>query len=66
MKIRWDENKRRFVLKKRGIDFAHLNELLDSPYVEDQRSDYPEQYRIIGFARGRLVIYRRVSPRRTG
>jgi uncharacterized DUF497 family protein len=25
MKIRWDENKRRFVLKKRGIDFAQTN-----------------------------------------
>ena len=27
------------------------------PYLEDQRSDCPEQYRIIGFARGRLVTF---------
>jgi uncharacterized DUF497 family protein len=27
------------------------------PYIEDQRNDDPEQYRIIGFAGGRLVTF---------
>jgi uncharacterized DUF497 family protein len=57
VRIRWDEDTRRSVLKKRGIDFAQLGELLDMPYVEDQRSDDPEQYRIIGFAGGQLVTF---------
>jgi len=57
MRILWDEKKRQWVLKKRGIDFAHLNELLYLPHIEDQRSDNPEQYRIIGFAAGRLVTF---------
>ena len=57
MKIRWDENKRQYVLAKRGIDFAQLDELLYLPYVEDQRSEEPEQYRIIGFAAARLTTY---------
>lgn len=57
MRIRWDEVKRQLVLRKRGIDFAHLDELLHLPYVEGQRNDDPEQFRIIGFANGRLVTF---------
>ena len=57
MRIRWDEDKRQSVLKKRSIDFADLEDLLYLPFVEDQRSDDPEQYRIIGFAKGRMATY---------
>ena len=57
MGIRWDEDKRQLVLKEREIDFAQLDELLYSPYVEDQRNDDPEQYRIIGIVRNRLVTF---------
>lgn len=57
MRIRWDEAKRQLALKNRGIDFAQLDELLNWPYVEDQRNDDPEQYRIVGFAGGRLVTF---------
>ncbi len=57
MKIRWDEAKRQLVLNDRGIDFAQLDELLNWPYVEDQRNDDPEQYRIVGFAGWRLVTF---------
>ena len=55
MRIRWDETKRQEVLRRRQIDMALLGELLSLPYVEDQRSDDPEQYRVIGFMEGRLV-----------
>ena len=48
MRIKWDEKKRREVLQKRGIDFAQLEDLFCIPYIEDQRNDDPEQYRIIG------------------
>lgn len=57
MRIRWNEPKRQLLLNKRGIDFTRLDELLSQPYVENQRNDDPEQYRIIGFAAGRLTPF---------
>ena len=57
MRIRWDEAKRQEVLQRRQIDFAVLHEVLSLPYVEDQRRDDPEQYRIIGFGQGRLLTF---------
>lgn len=57
MRIRWDEDKRQLVLKGRNIDFAQLNDLLHTPYIEDQKSDDPEQYRIIGLIEDRLTTF---------
>lgn len=39
---------------KREIGFEEVQELFFSPYYLDQRSDIPEQYRAIGWARQRL------------
>jgi len=55
MRIRWDETKRQEVLRQRQIDIARLDELLSLPYIEDQKNDDPEQYRVIGFIQARLV-----------
>lgn len=57
MRIRWDETKRQEVLRQRQIDLAFLDELLSLPYVENQSSDDPEQYRVIGFVQGRVVTF---------
>jgi uncharacterized DUF497 family protein len=57
MRVRWDEDKRQLVLRRRNIDFAHFQDLVSLPYIEDQRLDDPEQYRIIGFASGQLVTF---------
>lgn len=57
MRIRWDEEKRLLVLQRRKIDFAALDDLFCLPYLQDQRSDDPEQYRIIGFARGKVITF---------
>jgi uncharacterized DUF497 family protein len=57
MCIRWDETKRQEVLKQRQIDFADLYDLLSLSYVENQRGDDPEQYRVIGSAQGHLVTF---------
>ena len=59
MRIKFDEHKRQQVLKNnnRRIDFLWFEELLCLPYIEDQRNDDPEQYRIIGFAKGRLRTF---------
>ena len=56
-RIRWDESKRQQVLAERGIDFELLADLMELPYIEDQRSDDPEQFRVIGFAQPRLVTF---------
>ena len=47
MRIQWDATKRQEVLRRRQIDVALLDELLRLPYVENQRRDGPEQYRVI-------------------
>lgn len=39
---------------RRGIGFEEAQELFTRPYYLDQRSDVPEQYRAIGWVRGRL------------
>jgi uncharacterized DUF497 family protein len=57
MRIKWDEAKREVVLKKRRIDFADLDDLLYTPYVEDRRSNDPDQYRIIGLAEQRFLTF---------
>ena len=57
MRVRWDETKRQRVLAERNIDFAQLNDLLYLPYIEDRRSELPEQYRIIGFVDGKLTTF---------
>ena len=57
MRVRWDEDKRQRVLAERDIDFEQLNDLLYAPYLEDQRSELPEQYRIIGFTNLKLTTF---------
>ena len=57
MRVRWDEAKQQRVLAERNIDFDQLNDLLYTPYLEDQRSEMPEQYRIVGFADGKLITF---------
>ncbi len=44
---------------KRGIGFEEAQQIWNHPYYEDYRSDKPEQFRVIGWVRGKLysVIY---------
>ncbi|OFW06749.1 MAG: hypothetical protein A3G20_05325 [Acidobacteria bacterium RIFCSPLOWO2_12_FULL_59_11] len=39
---------------RRGIGFEEVREIFAHPYYQDQRSDDPEQYRAIGWVKGRL------------
>jgi uncharacterized DUF497 family protein len=39
---------------KRGCDFEEIQEIWSHAYYLDQRSEVPEQYRAIGWAKGRL------------
>ncbi|MFC2074953.1 hypothetical protein ACFLRA_01615 [Bdellovibrionota bacterium] len=39
---------------KRGVGFEEVQEIWSHPYYLDQRSDVPEQFRAIGWVRGKL------------
>lgn len=39
---------------QRGIGFEEAQEIFARPYYQDRRSDFPEQYRAIGWSGGRL------------
>jgi uncharacterized DUF497 family protein len=56
MRFRFDAQKSKVLRAnpKRGIGFEEAQEIFSHPYYLDQRADSPEQYRAIGWARGRL------------
>jgi uncharacterized DUF497 family protein len=39
---------------KRNIGFEEAKEIWEHPYYEDQRVDDPNQYRVIGWVKGKL------------
>ncbi len=61
MRIRFDKSKSERLRKnpKRGIGFEEVQEIFQQPYFEDCRSDDPDQFRAIGWVKGKLfsVIY---------
>ena len=56
MRFHFDERKsaRLRTNPKRGIGFEEAQEVFSHPYYLDQRSDFPEQYRAIGWVGGQL------------
>jgi uncharacterized DUF497 family protein len=40
--------------RKRGIGFEEASELFDQPHCIDPRSDFPEQFRAVGWVAGKL------------
>lgn len=56
MRFRFSKAKSESLRKnpKRGIGFEEAQEIFEHPYYQDQRSDDPEQYRAIGWVKGRL------------
>src|SRR6266699_5118302 len=52
MRFQFDarKSKRLRANPKRGIGFEDAQEIFSHPYYLDQRSDFPEQYRAIGWA----------------
>ncbi len=61
MRFKFDKNKSNLLRKnpKRKIGFEEAKEIWEHPYYEDVRSDVPEQYRVIGWVKGKLysLIY---------
>jgi len=54
MRFAFDPSKGRDVKRKHGISLKEAQEILDQVYLVDRRNDHPEQFRAIGWCRGRL------------
>ncbi len=60
MKLEWDEEKRRWTLERRGLDFADALKVLEDTYVvqQDDRKSYSEARLLTyGFLSNRLVMF---------
>lgn len=49
MRVNWDEGKKALLKRERGIGFEEALEIFQ------RKNDDPEQYKAIGFVRGKLV-----------
>lgn len=56
MRFDFDPSKSRRLREnpRRGIGFEEIQEIFMRPYYQDQRSEFPEQYRAIGWVGERL------------
>ena len=56
MRFKFDKKKSDQLRKnlKRKIGFEESQEIWEHPYYEDQRADDPDQYRAIGWVKGKL------------
>jgi len=54
MRFDLDWEKIRDVKRRHGVSLREAREIFDQVYLVDQKSDDPEQFRAIGWCRGRL------------
>jgi uncharacterized DUF497 family protein len=54
MRFEFDSEKSRDVKRKHGVSLREAQEIFDQVYLVDQKNDDPEQFRAIGWCRGRL------------
>ncbi len=59
MRFRFDPSKNLEVKRKHGVSLDEATEVFDQAYLVDRKNDNSEQFRAIGWSRGRLcsVIY---------
>jgi uncharacterized DUF497 family protein len=56
VEVEWDEDKRDYTLKDRGLDFRDVVEVFERPHVIiPARSEVEERFAIIGPHRGHLI-----------
>ena len=53
-RVYFDKQKSQGVKKKHGVSLEEAQEIFDQVYIVDQKRDDPEQFRAIGWCRGRL------------
>ncbi|MBZ5582350.1 MAG: BrnT family toxin [Acidobacteriia bacterium] len=54
MRFDFDREKSRAVKRRHGVSLKEAQEIFDQVYLVDQKNDDPEQFRAIGWCRGRL------------
>jgi uncharacterized DUF497 family protein len=54
MRFEFDRAKSRNVKRKHGVSLKEAQEIFDQVYLVDRKNDGPEQFRAIGWCRGRL------------
>jgi uncharacterized DUF497 family protein len=54
MRFDFEREKSRDVKQKHGVSLREAREIFDQVYVVDRKRDNPEQFRAIGWCRGRL------------
>jgi uncharacterized DUF497 family protein len=54
LRFKFDPEKSREVKRKHGLDLREAQEIFDQAYLVDAKCDDPEQFRAIGWCRGRL------------
>jgi uncharacterized DUF497 family protein len=54
MRFEFDKEKSRSVRRKHGVSLKEAQDIFDQAYIVDQKNDDPEQFRAIGWSRGRL------------
>ena len=54
MRFRYDAKKSFLVEQKHGISLEEAGEIFEQAYIVDRRRDDPEQFRAIGWSKGRL------------
>ena len=54
MRFEFDREKSRDVKRKHGVSLDEAQQIFDQVYLVDQKADDPEQFRAIGWCRGRL------------
>ena len=54
MRFEFDPLKSRAVKQKHGVSLREVQQIFDQAYIVDQKCDDPQQFRAIGWCRGRL------------
>ena len=54
MRFQFDAGKNRDVQRKHNVSLEEAREIFDQVYLVDRKNDNPEQFRAIGWSRGRL------------
>jgi uncharacterized DUF497 family protein len=54
MRFEFDKEKSRSVRRKHGVSLKEAQDIFGQAYIVDQKNDDPEQFRAIGWSRGRL------------
>jgi uncharacterized DUF497 family protein len=54
MRFEFDRQKSRDVKRKHSVSLKEAQDIFDQVYLVDQKNDDPQQFRAIGWCRGRL------------